>query len=43
VLRDVPKEVTIKDVADIFPEAISFTLYNKTFPASQFWYEINHF
>ncbi|XP_046657406.1 keratin, type II cytoskeletal 1-like [Daphnia pulicaria] len=36
VLRDVPKDVTIKHIADKFPDAISFTLYDKTFPASKF-------
>ncbi|XP_057378395.1 keratin, type II cytoskeletal 1-like [Daphnia carinata] len=36
VFRDVPKNVTIKDIADQFPDAVSFMLYNKTFPASNY-------
>jgi hypothetical protein len=42
-LRDVPKDVTIKHIADKFPDAISFTLYDKTFPASKFWYYTKYF
>ncbi|XP_057378394.1 uncharacterized protein LOC130700368 [Daphnia carinata] len=36
VLRDVPKDASIKDFASLFPEAISYVLYDKTFPASKF-------
>lgn len=38
VLRDVPKDASIKDIASLFPEAVSYFLYDKTFPASKFWY-----
>jgi hypothetical protein len=34
LLRNVPKKVTIKHIADQFRDAISFTLYNTTFPGS---------
>ncbi|XP_046657384.1 RGG repeats nuclear RNA binding protein B-like [Daphnia pulicaria] len=36
VLRDVPKDATIKDISDQFPEAVSYYLYDKTFPASKY-------
>ncbi|KAI9553403.1 hypothetical protein GHT06_021306 [Daphnia sinensis] len=36
VLRDVPKDASIKDIASLFPEAVSYVLYDKTFPASKF-------
>lgn len=36
VLRDVPKDVTLKEVAEVFPSAITFVLYDKTFAASKF-------
>lgn len=36
VLRDVPKDASIKDIASLFPEAVSYFLYDKTFPASKF-------
>lgn len=36
VLRDVPKNITIKEIAEIFPDINSFTLYNKTFHESQY-------
>uniref|UniRef100_A0A0N8BGC4 Uncharacterized protein n=1 Tax=Daphnia magna TaxID=35525 RepID=A0A0N8BGC4_9CRUS len=36
VFRDVPKDVTIKDIAEQFPDAVSFMLYDKTFPASKY-------
>lgn len=38
VFRDVPKDVTIKDIAEQFPDAVSFMLYDKTFPASKYWW-----
>ncbi|XP_057378392.1 uncharacterized protein LOC130700366 [Daphnia carinata] len=36
VLRDVPKNVTVKDFVTQFPKAISVVIYKKTFPASKF-------
>jgi hypothetical protein len=36
LLRNVPKKITIKHIADAFLDAISFTLYDKTFPGSNF-------
>lgn len=36
VFRDVPKTVTIKEIAEQFPDAVSFMLYDKTFPASNY-------
>merc|ERR1712137_611172 len=36
VLRDVPKTVSIKDLAEVFPDCNSFTLYSKTFHESKY-------
>lgn len=38
MFRDVPKTVTLKEIAKLFPDAVSFALYDKTFPASKYWY-----
>merc|ERR1712071_393541 len=36
VLRDVPKSVCIKDIAEVFPDVNPFTLYSKTFHESKY-------
>ncbi|KAI9553530.1 hypothetical protein GHT06_021450 [Daphnia sinensis] len=36
VVRDVPKKATLKDLAELFPDAISVTLYRRTFPSSDY-------
>jgi hypothetical protein len=38
VLRDVPKEASLKDFASLFPDAFAVVIYKNTFPASKFWY-----
>ncbi len=38
ILRDVPKSVTLNDVAKTFPDATLFIMYEATFPASEYWY-----
>jgi len=41
-LIEVLKEVTIKDLVDQFPDVISFVLYDKTLPATKFWYYMKY-
>ncbi|XP_032795025.2 U3 small nucleolar RNA-associated protein 25 [Daphnia magna] len=36
VVRDVPKKATLKELALLFPDANSVTLYNQTFPSSDY-------
>lgn len=41
VLRDVPKEASLKDFVSQFPDANAVVIYKNTFPASKFWYGID--
>jgi hypothetical protein len=43
VLRDVPKEASLKDFVSQFPDANAVVIYKNTFPASKFWYGIDIF
>ncbi|XP_057378440.1 neurofilament light polypeptide-like [Daphnia carinata] len=36
VVRDIPKKATLKELAQLFPDANSVTLFNKTFPTSDY-------
>lgn len=38
VVRDIPKKATLKELASLYPDANSVTLYHTTFPSSDYWY-----